>query len=109
MGMKIIAGDDVLVVSGKDKGKMGKVIKVLKKKSCGKDLTFAIVSGINICKKSVKATQNSDGGIISVERPINISNIALVDSVLGIRTKVGYKFIDDKKVRFMKSSGKVIE
>ena len=70
---------------------------------------MAVVSGINICKKSVKATQHTDGGLISVERPINISNIALADSVLGIRTRVGYKFIDNKKVRFMKSSGKVIE
>ncbi|CEI85289.1 50S ribosomal protein L24 [Ehrlichia minasensis] len=109
MGMKIIVGDDVIVISGKDKGKMGKVIKVLRKKHCGKDVSFAVVSGVNICKKSVKATQKNDGGIVSVEKPINLSNIALFDSTLGIRTRVGYKFINEKKVRFMKSSGKVIE
>ena len=109
MGMKIVVGDDVVVISGKDKGKMGKVIKVLRKKHFGKNVSFAIVSGVNICKKSVKATQKSDGGIINIEKPINLSNIALFDSTLGIRTRVGYKFIDEKKVRFMKSSGKVIE
>ena len=109
MSMKIIAGDDVIVISGKDKGKMGKVVKILKKKRYGKDISFAIISGINICKKSVKATQKTDGGIINVEKPINLSNVALFDSTLGIQTRVGYKFIDERKVRFMKSSGKVIE
>ena len=109
MRMKIAVGDDVVVISGQDKGKTGIVIKVLRKIHFGKDVSFAIVSGVNICKKSVKATQKSDGGIINIEKPINLSNIALFDSTLGIRTRVGYKFIDEKKVRFMKSSGKVIE
>ncbi|AHX04412.1 50S ribosomal protein L24 [Ehrlichia japonica] len=109
MGIKIIAGDDVIVISGKDKGKMGKVVKILKKKHYGKDVSFAIISGINVCKKSVKATQKNDGGIISVEKPINLSNVALFDSTLGIQTRVGYKFIGERKVRFMKSSGKIIE
>ncbi|WDM85049.1 50S ribosomal protein L24 [Ehrlichia sp. JZT12] len=109
MGMKIIAGDDVIVISGKDKGKMGKVIKIVNKKCGSKDVLFALVSGVNVCKKSVKATQKNDGGIVNVEKPVNISNIALFDSALGIRTRVGYKFIGEKKVRFMKSSGKVIE
>lgn len=54
MGMKIIAGDDVIVISGKDKGKMGKVIKVLKKKHCGKDVSFAIVSGVNVCRRVLR-------------------------------------------------------
>ncbi|AHC39372.1 50S ribosomal protein L24 [Ehrlichia muris] len=109
MGMKIIAGDDVIIISGKDKGKMGKVVKILKKKHYGKDVSFAIISGVNVCKKSVKATQKSDGGIINVEKPINLSNVALFDSTLGVQTRVGYKFIDERKVRFMKSSGKIIE
>ena len=109
MGTKIISGDDVIVISGKDKGKMGKVVKILNKKHGDKNMIFAIVSGVNICKKSVKATQKSDGGIVNFEKPINISNIALFDSSLGIRTRVGYKFIGEKKMRFMKSSGKVIE
>ncbi|MGN7618567.1 MAG: 50S ribosomal protein L24 [Ehrlichia sp.] len=109
MGMKIISGDDVMVISGKDRGKIGKVIKIVNRKCGGRNMLFAVVSGVNVCRKSVKANQKNDGGIINVERPINISNIALFDSALGIRTRVGYKFVNEKKVRFMKSSGKIIE
>ncbi|QXK91801.1 50S ribosomal protein L24 [Neoehrlichia mikurensis] len=105
---KIISGDDVIVLTGKDKGKIGKVIKVIKKNTARQKRYFLIVSGVNICKKSTKATQSSKGGIISIERMIDISNVAFFDSKTSTQTKIGYKFIDNKKVRIAKSSGRVI-
>ncbi|KJV69053.1 50S ribosomal protein L24 [Candidatus Neoehrlichia procyonis] len=106
---RIISGDDVIILTGKDKGKIGKVIKVIKKKCiAGQKRCFLIVSGVNICKKSTKATQNKKGGIVNIEKMIDISNVAFFDSETGIQTKIGYKFIDNKKVRIAKCSGKVI-
>ncbi len=105
MGMKIISGDDVIVINGEDKGKIGKIIKVVKKQNIG---CKVIVSGINLCKKHVKQTENKKGGILISELPIDISNVALLDPKNRVRTRVGFKFLNNKKVRFAKSSGEVI-
>ena len=71
--MKVKVGDKVKILAGKDRGKDGKVIKTLKKKD------KVIVEGINIIKKHMKPTQNSEGGIISVEAPIHVSNVKVIE------------------------------
>ncbi len=99
---KLKKGDEVVVLSGKDKGKTGKIIKMLPKNE------KAIVSEINKVKKNQKPDNNQPGGIIDKEMPIHLSNISLYDSALKKNIKVGYKIINDKKVRINKSSGKEI-
>ena len=79
--MKVRVGDKVKILAGKDRGKDGKVIKTLKKKD------KVIVEGINIIKKHMKPTQNSEGGIISVEAPIHVSNVKVIDGKSKAETK----------------------
>lgn len=104
MGMKIISGDDVIVISGDDKGKIGKVVKVIKDKGYK-----VIVSGVNLCKKHIKQNENRKGGILMNELSIDISNIALFDLKNQVRTRVGFKLLGNNKVRFAKSSGEVMD
>ena len=100
--MKILKGDHVIVISGKDKGKEGEVVRALPKD--GK----VVVNGVNTAKKHQKAQkQNQQAGIIDVDMPIHASNVMLVHK--GKPTRVGYKIQDDgTKVRVAKSSGEVI-
>lgn len=101
--LKIKKGDQVIVLSGSDKGKKGEVLVVKPNKS------KAIVGGINIVKKHTKpSAQNPQGGIIEAEAPIQISNLAIVDPESGKPTRVGYRIEDGKKVRFAKKSGKTL-
>jgi large subunit ribosomal protein L24 len=101
---KIKKGDNVQVVSGKDKGKTGEVIRVLRADD------RVMVRGVNIIKRHTKASQTSTGGIIEREAAIHISNVALVDPKSNEATRVGYRFLDDgRKVRFAKRSGEVID
>lgn len=101
--LKIKKGDEVVVITGKNKGKKGKVLIVLPKEN------RAVVSGINLVKKHTKPSQNSEGGIIQKELSIHISNIALVDPKDGNTTKVGFKVLKDgSKVRVAKKSGEII-
>ena len=94
--------DQVLVISGKDKGKKGKVLVVSPKE--GK----VIVEGVNTITKHAKASQsNPQGGIIHQEAPIDASNVMYV--VDGKVTRIGFKTVDDKKVRFAKTTGEVIK
>jgi len=103
MAAKIKKGDRVIVLSGRDKGKQGEVIAVMP------DENRALVRGVNIVRRHQKPTQTSpEGGIISKEGPINLSNIALEDPKDGKPTRVGFKIVDGKKVRFAKRSGDVI-
>ncbi len=103
--LKIKKGDKVLVISGKDKGKKGDVVKVIPKEM------RLVVSGINVAKKHVKPSQaNPQGGILSKELPIHYSNVQLLDPKTDMGTKVGYKLLaDGKKVRFAKKSGEIID
>lgn len=102
--LKIKKGDTVIVRTGKDRGKQGEVIAVHPKDN------KAVVSGINMVKKHKKPTRDSDGGIISKEMPINISNIAILDPVSGKASKIGFKILEDgKKVRVAKASGEVLD
>ena len=100
--LKIKKGDEVIVVTGKDKGKKGQVLEVLPTKSRVK------VQGINLVKRHRRPTQTSPGGIDSFEASMHISNVALVDPDSGKATRVGYRVEDKNKVRVAKASGKVI-
>lgn len=106
---KIKVGDEVQVISGKDKGKRGKVLKIFAGKSGSKKV---IVEGIKLVKKHVKPNPqlNVQGGVVEKESAVDISNIALFDQQAGKVSKVGIKFTDEgKKVRFLKASKQVIE
>ena len=102
--LKIKKGDHVVVVTGKDKGKHGEVLKVLP------DENRALVKGVAMIRRHQKQTATQDGGIISKEATIHVSNLALEDPKDGKSTRVGYKFLKDgRKVRFAKRSGEVID
>ncbi|MDY3283823.1 MAG: 50S ribosomal protein L24 [Prevotella sp.] len=97
--------DTVIVLTGEDKGKTGKVLKVLVEKN------RAIVEGVNIVSKSAKpSAKNPQGGIVKMEAPIHISNLSLIDPKSGKATRVAIKKTDDgKKVRIAKKSGEEIK
>ncbi len=100
---KIKSGDTVRVMSGKDRGKTGTVIKVIR------DKDRVLVEGVNIITKRVKPTaENPQGGLVEKEAPIHISNVMLVDPKKGAPTRVGYKIKDGKKVRYSKKTGEEI-
>ncbi|MBE6450169.1 MAG: 50S ribosomal protein L24 [Alphaproteobacteria bacterium] len=102
--MKIKKGDKVIVITGKDKGKTGEVIKAMPKES------KVIVAGINLVKRHQKPSQENAGGIISKEMPIHVSNVALVDPKTGKATRVAMRVEDGgRKVRVAKRSGDVID
>ncbi|WP_341787588.1 50S ribosomal protein L24 [Rickettsia endosymbiont of Cantharis rufa] len=101
--LKVKKGDEVVVITGKHKGKKGKILKVFSEDS------KVIVSGVNLVKKHTKPNQMSEGGIITKELPIHISNIAHIDPKTGSPTKVAFKFLEDgSKVRLAKKSGEII-
>ena len=96
--------DNVIVVTGRDKGKKGKVLKVFPKED------RALVQGVNVVKRHQRQTQKEQGGIVSKESPIHLSNIAHVDPKSGKATRIGSKTLSDgRKVRFAKKSGEVID
>ena len=101
MAAKLRKGDSVVVIAGKDKGKKGEIARVLPKD--GK----AIVGGVNVAIRHTKQTQSSQGGRIAKELPIQLSNLALLDSN-GKATRVGFRFDGDEKVRFAKTTGETI-
>jgi large subunit ribosomal protein L24 len=107
MAAKIKKGDKVVVLAGRDKGRTGEVIEVRP------DQTRALVRGVNMVKRHQRQTANQEGGIISKEAPVHLSNIALADPKDGKPTRVGFKFVgegrDRKKVRFAKRSGVEID
>ena len=102
--LKIKKGDHVVVVTGKDKGKHGEVLKVMPEEN------RAIVKGIAMIRRHQRQTATQDGGIISKEAAIHFSNLAIEDPKDGKPTRVGFKFLKDgRKVRFAKRSGEVID
>ncbi|MFC2263862.1 MAG: 50S ribosomal protein L24 [Prevotella conceptionensis] len=102
--LHIRKGDEVIVLAGDDKGRKGKVLKVLVAKQ------RALVEGVNMVSKSMKpSAKNPQGGIVKQEAPIHVSNLSLIDPKSGKATRVGMKKTDDgKKVRVAKKSGEVI-
>lgn len=105
MSAKIRSGDDVVVLTGRDKGKIGKVIKVVVRDTKRK----VIVSGVNVHKRNTKPKAGSSGGILNKELAVDISNVATLDPKYKTPTRVGFKVIDGRKVRFAKVSGEVID
>ncbi len=100
---KIKKGDQVVVLAGRDKGKTGEVLKVMPKDN------RAVVRGVQIARKHQKQTQTQQGGIISKEGSIDLSNLALQDPKDGKPTRVGFKMLaDGTKVRIARRSGEVI-
>ena len=97
---KLKKGDDVIVIAGKDKGKTGKIVKMIPKQM------KAIVSEINRVKKNQKPDNNQPGGIIDKDMPIHISNLSFYDAELKRGVRIGYKVDNKKKSRVNKSSGK---
>lgn len=102
--MHVKKGDKVMVISGKDKGKTGNILAAFPKQS------RVLVEGINIVKKHAKPSQeNPQGGILSQEAPIHVSNVMPIDPKSGEPTRVGYKEENGKKVRVAKKSGEVLD
>ena len=104
MAVKIKKGDHVVVLTGKDKGKHGEVLKMIPAEN------RAIVKGVAMIRRHQRQTATQDGGIISKEAAIHMSNLAIEDPKDGKPTRVGFKFLKDgRKVRFAKRSGEVID
>ena len=107
MAAKIKKGDKVVVLTGRDKGKTGEVVQVMPKEE------RALVRGVNLVKRHQRQTAQQEGGIISKEAPVHLSNLALADPRDGKPTRVGFKFVGEgdqrRKVRFAKRSGELID
>ena len=104
MAAKIKKGDKVVLLSGRDKGRSGEVVKVNPTEG------RALVRGVNMVRRHQKQSQTQEGGIISKEAPIDLSNLSLIDPNDGKPTRVGFKILEDgRKVRFAKRSGDLID
>jgi large subunit ribosomal protein L24 len=107
MAAKIRKGDKVIVITGRDKGRTGEVIEVRPSEA------RALVRGVNLVKRHQKQTAQQEGGIVSKEAPLHLSNLALADPKDGKPTRVGFKYVgegrDRKKVRVAKRSGVEID
>ena len=104
MAAKIRKGDKVVVLAGRDKGRTGEVVQVMR------DAERALVRGVHVVKRHQRQTPTQDGGIISKESPIHLSNLALADPRDGKPTRVGFKIMSDgRKVRVAKRSGVEID
>jgi large subunit ribosomal protein L24 len=107
MAAKIRKGDKVLILTGRDKGRSGEVVEVRPAEA------RAVVRGVNMVKRHQRQSGAQEGGIISKEAPVHLSNLALADPKDGKPTRIGFKFVgegrDRKKVRFAKRSGVEID
>ena len=104
MAAKIKKGDKVVVLTGRDKGRNGEVVQVIPTEG------RAVVRGVNMVKRHTRQSGTQEGGIISKEAPIQLSNIAIADPKDGKPTRVGFKVLDDgRKVRVAKRSGDLID
>ena len=101
--MKIKKNDTVLVITGKDKGKSGKVLRTIPSEN------RIVVEGVNIQTKHQKAKQDVPAQIVKVEGPIDASNVLYYDKKAGKGTRIGYKIENGKKVRISKATGNVID
>ncbi|MBF4500974.1 MULTISPECIES: 50S ribosomal protein L24 [Savagea] len=102
--MHVKKGDKVMVITGKDKGKTGVILAAFPKKD------RVIVEGVNIVKKHTKPNQeNPQGGILSQEAAIHVSNVMVIDPKTGEPTRVGYTTENGKKVRIAKKSGEILD
>ena len=104
MAAKIKKGDRVIVTTGRDKGKRGEVRQVMPTEG------RALVAGVNLVRRHTRQTAQTEGGIITKESPIHLSNLAIADPKTGKPTRVGFKTLDDgRKVRVARRSGDLID
>ncbi|MFV9931393.1 MAG: 50S ribosomal protein L24 [Francisella endosymbiont of Hyalomma asiaticum] len=98
-------GDDVIIIAGKDKGRRGVV------KSFARGGSLVLVEGINVVRKHIKPNPNKgiEGGVVEKELPIDTSNVAIFNPVTEKADRVGYKFVDEKKVRYFRSNGELVD
>ena len=97
-------GDDVIVITGKDKGKTGSVLKIIPANE------RLVVQGVNVVKRHTRPTQTNPGGIVEKEASIHVSNVAHLDPDSNKPTRVGFKFLEEnKKVRIAKRSGEMLD
>jgi large subunit ribosomal protein L24 len=102
--LKIKKGDNVVVISGRDKGKQGEVLRVFPTES------RLVVQGVHVARRHTRQSMGNPGGIVEKELTIHISNVAHVDPSSGKPTRVGYKMLNDgRKVRFARRSGEVLD
>ncbi len=102
--LRVKKGDEVIVLSGKEKGKKGSVLKVFTKKE------RVLVRGVNMVKRHTWPSAAGTGGIVEKEMALHVSNVAHIDPRSGKATRVGYRILDDgRKVRFAKRSGEIID
>jgi large subunit ribosomal protein L24 len=101
--LKVRKDDEVVVITGRDKGKSGKVIRVIP------DELRVVVQGINMVKRHTRPAQGRQGGIVEKEAPIHVSNVAHLDPKDRSPTKVGFKTVDGRKLRFARKSGELID
>jgi len=100
---KVKKGDEVIVTAGKEKGKKGKIVKIITSES------RVIVGGLNMVKKHTKPSRTGAGGMVEKEAPLHVSNVSLLDPKSGKPTRAGYKIKEDgTKVRIAKKSGEVV-
>ena len=103
MAAKLKKGDNVVVIAGRDKGKQGEIFQVFPKEN------RALVKGVNMVVRHTKQTQNQEGGRIKKEAKIDLSNLLYFDDKSKQGTRVGFKTVDNKKVRICKSNQQVID
>ena len=104
IGARIKKGDRVVVISGRDKGRKGEVLKVMPQED------RALISGVNMVKRHQRQTAQVQGGIVNKEASVHLSNIAHVDPKTGGPTRIGFRVLGDgRKVRFARKSGEVID
>lgn len=103
MAQRIRKGDNVVVIAGRDRGKTGEVLTVLPAEN------RAVVRGINLVRRHQRQTARDQGGIITKEMPIHLSNIALADPGDGRPTRIGFRFVEGRKVRYAKRTGDQID
>jgi len=102
--MKLKKGDEVVVITGSDKGRRGKILRVLPRED------KVIVAGVNLKTKHQKPIQNNPTGSVErIEAPIHVSNVAAWDAKEGGPSRIGYRFENGKKVRYLKRSGTVLD
>jgi large subunit ribosomal protein L24 len=101
--LKIKKGDKVIVIAGKDKGKTGEVLRVLPKDN------RVLVQGVNMVKRHTRPAMGQPGGIVEKEAMLHVSNVAHIDPKSDKPTRVGFKMLNDRKVRFARKSGEVLD
>jgi len=101
--LKVKKGDKVVVITGRDKGKSGEILEVLRAEN------RVVVQGVNMAQRHQKQTMQQEGGIVQKELPIHVSNVALIDPKTEKPTRVGYRMDGERKIRFARRSGEALD